>query len=308
MTPVRPPAEAEGPLSPRCAAFGLMRTPAAAAAPPWQAACGIGDTPDAGRRRGLRPTRARRPAPRPHALLPRARGHFGIQRMHYAAFPPDHLPRPAGPPAASPPRASFGPQGAVQGAADAASPDRPIGRAAKSTAGPSGAGPRRRPPDTKDAPGGAATPCPFCGGLGLPKKPVIDRLSGSSVSVGVASLHLVVDSSGEEYYKCHGCDMSFVFADREVETMLPGMMVDLSVAIRIKHYYGDGVSARDLLTRHRTATVRKVRGRLSFFSSRTARNELIVCFNCNGIRTFGSFRRRRGANGYYYTFEGLDRP
>lgn len=133
------------------------------------------------------------------------------------------------------------------------------------------------------------------------------RLSGSSVSVGAASLRLVVDSKGEEYYKCHGCDMSFVFADREIETMLPGMMVSLSVPIRIKHYYGGGVSARDLLTRHRTATVRKVRGRLSFFSSKTARNELVVCFNYNGVRTFGSFRRRRGDNGYYYTFEGLDR-
>ena len=300
MTPVRPPG----------AAFGRMRTPATAAAQPWQAACGIDDTLDAGRRRGPRPARARGPAPRRPSPPPRARGHFGMQRTNSFAMHPAHRPGPAGPPAAPPSRASSAPQGAPQGAAHAAPPGGPAGRSPKSLTEPNGEGPRGGPrgAGSATAPGGAATPCPFCGGLGLPKKPGIGRLSGSQVSVGVASLHLVVDSSGEEYYKCHGCDMSFVFADREVETMLPGMMVDLSVAIRIKHYYGDGVSARDLLTRHRTATVRKVRGRLSFFSSRTARNELIVCFNCNGIRTFGSFRRRRGANGYYYTFEGLDRP
>lgn len=179
--------------------------------------------------------------------------------------------------------------------------------------GPRGPGPHGEPPGARGslgappAPGEVPPLCPFCGGRGLPKKPGMGRLSGSSVSVGAASLRLVVDSKGEEYYKCHGCDMSFVFADREIGTMLPGMMVSLSVPIRIKHYYGGGVSARDLLTRHRTATVRKVRGRLSFFSSKTARNELVVCFNYNGVRTFGSFRRRRGDNGYYYTFEGLDR-
>lgn len=181
--------------------------------------------------------------------------------------------------------------------------------------GPSGseAGrPRAPPPDAggtplrPPAPEGAA-PCPFCGGVGLPKRPWGDRISGSSIGTDVASLRLVVDSSGEEYFKCHGCNTSFVFADREIGTILPGLRMRPRVPLLAKHYYGDGVSVHDLLTRHRTAIVRKIHGRLSFISARTARNELVVCLNYNGVRTFGSLRRRRGRNGYYYELRGLDR-
>ena len=152
-----------------------------------------------------------------------------------------------------------------------------------------------------------SAPCPFCGGVGLPKRPWGDRISGSSIGTDVASLRLVVDSSGEEYFKCHGCNTSFVFADREIGTILPGLRMRPKVALLAKHYYGDGVSVHDLLTRHRTAIVRKIHGRLSFISARTARNELVVCLNYNGVRTFGSLRRRRGCNGYYYELRGLDR-
>lgn len=228
-----------------------------------------------------------------------------MPRAPPGASSPAGRPRHAPSPAAPAPRLYHG----RRSGAYVAPQGETASRTPKSAGGPGEESPHGAPPNTKGtpAPEGAAAPCPFCGGFGLLKKPVIDRLSGSSVSVGVASLHLVVDSRGEEYYKCNGCNMSFVFADREIETMLPGMMVSLSVAFRIKHYYGGGVSARDLLTKHRTATVRKVRGRLSFFASRIAQNELVMCFNYNGIRTFGSFRRRRGDNGYYYTFEGLDR-
>lgn len=149
--------------------------------------------------------------------------------------------------------------------------------------------------------------CPFCGGRGLPRRPRLDRLSGSSVSIGPASLHLAVDSSGEEYFNCRGCDMSFVFAEREIATILSGLKMGPNIPILVKHYYGDGVAVRDLLTQHRTAMVRKVRAGLSFLSPSAVRNELVMCFNYNGIRTFGSFRRRRGSRGYYYTFEVLNR-
>lgn len=149
--------------------------------------------------------------------------------------------------------------------------------------------------------------CPFCGGRGLPRRPRLDRLSGSSVTIGPATLRLVVDTRGEEYFKCRGCDMAFVFAEREIETILAGLKMGPNIPILAKHYYGDGVTVRDLLTEHRTAMVRKVRSGLSFLSPSAVRNELVMCFNYNGIRTFGSFRRRRGGRGYYYTFEVLNR-
>lgn len=89
--------------------------------------------------------------------------------------------------------------------------------------------------------------------------------------------------------------------------MLPGMRMGQNIPLLVKHYYGDGVTVRALLTEHRTAMVRKVRSRLSFLSPSAARNELIMCFNHRAVRTFGSFRRRRGELGYYYTFEELNR-
>lgn len=149
--------------------------------------------------------------------------------------------------------------------------------------------------------------CPFCGGRGLPRRPGLGRLSGSSVTIGPASLRLAVDLGGEEYFECRGCGMAYVFAEREIGTMLPDMRMGLNIPILVKHYHGDGVTVRALLTEHRTAMVRKVRGSLSFLSPSTARNELVMCFNHGGVRTFGSFRRRRGERGYYYTFEELNR-
>ena len=306
MTASPQPAAAEGPLAARRAASGRMRIPASVSALPKQADCGIDGAPGASRRQEPCPPARGRMFRRP-VLPPSAPGHCFPGMPYTRPGAPDSADRQrhADPTAPPPPRPGYG----RRGAALAAPSGKPAGRAPKAPSGPGGAGPRGGPPDAKGAPAPerSPVPCPFCGGRGLPKKPGIDRLSGSSVSVGAASLRLVVDSKGEEYYKCHGCDMSFVLADREIETILPGMMVNLSVPIRIRHYYGGGVSARDLLTRHCAAAVRKARGRLSFFASRMAQNELVLCFNYNGIRTFGSFRRRRGANGYYYTFEGLDR-
>lgn len=149
--------------------------------------------------------------------------------------------------------------------------------------------------------------CPFCGGRGLPRRPGMDRLSGSSVSVGPASLHLAVDPKGERYYMCRGCNMAFVFAEREIETMLPGMIVGPNIPILVRHYYGDDTTVRALLTEHRTAMVRKVRGRLSLLAPVAAGSELVMCFRHKGVRTFGSFRRKRGDRGYYYAFEELNR-
>ena len=332
MTTSPQPAAAEGPLATRRAASGRMRILASVSARPRQAGYGIDGAPGASRRQEPRPPARGRLCRSPARPLC-APGHYFPGMQHTRPGAPDSANRqrhadPTAPPP-PPPRLGYVRRGVApatmaehakaaavnqlgyvrRGVAPATPSCKPAGRAPKAPGGPRGAGPHGGPPDATGAPAPGEVPplCPFCGGRGLPKKPGMGRLSGSSVSVGAASLRLVVDSKGEEYYKCHGCDMSFVFADREIGTMLPGMMVSLSVPIRIKHYYGGGVSARDLLTRHRTATVRKVRGRLSFFSSKTARNELVVCFNCNGVRTFGSFRRRRGDNGYYYTFEGLDR-
>lgn len=172
--------------------------------------------------------------------------------------------------------------------------------------------PKRRPAGIKSREAGprivpAPATCPFCGGLALPKRPALDRLSGSSLALGPASLSLAAGTGGEEYYACRGCGMAFVFAEREIETMLPGMEMDTNIPDLVEFYYGGGLTVRALLTEHRTAMVRKVRAGLSFLSPAAARSELIMCFNHRGVRTFGSFRRRRGGRGFYYTFEELNR-
>ena len=172
---------------------------------------------------------------------------------------------------------------------------------------------KRRPTGIKHRAAGpyymsGSVPCPFCGGRALPRRPGLERLSGSTITVGPASLNLAVGPSGEEYYSCRGCNMAFVFADRDIKALLPGLAVDSNIPTLISHYYGDGVSARDLLAEHSTAVVRKVRPSLSFLSPSAARNELVVCFNYRSVRTFGSLRRRKGKRGYrYYSFEELIR-
>ena len=224
--------------------------------------------------------------------------------------PAGHAPLPPPCPASPPARLWFSGRGGTAAAAPPPGPapaPAPAGRGGReggSRPASPGAG-DAAPPSPPDPEG--SFPCPFCGGVGLPKRPWGEHISGSSVGTDIATLRLVVDSKGEEYFKCHGCDMSFVFANREIGTILPDLKVRPKAAMRIKHYYGDGVSPLDLLTGHRTAIVRKIRGRMSIVTRKTARDELLVCFIYNGVRTYGTLRGRRGRNGYYYELRGLDR-
>lgn len=151
-----------------------------------------------------------------------------------------------------------------------------------------------------------ATPdtCPFCGGSSITREPLLDRLKELSIPVVGGSAR--TRKSGEEYLKCHGCTAEYVCAERDIKTIMNGLMVPKNIPVQIKHYYKAEIKVSNLLTRHRTAIVRKVDTRRSLLGVSAARNELIVCFRYRGVRTFGLFARktdhRRGA---HYVFEEL---
>lgn len=109
----------------------------------------------------------------------------------------------------------------------------------------------------------------------------------------------------ESYLRCHGCTMEFVRADRDVGNILAGLRVERRVAGRVRLYYGEGVTASDLLARHRTAMARKASRYRSLASVSVSKRELFVCFRRGGVRTFGSFVKKSSGGGEYYVFTEL---
>lgn len=177
------------------------------------------------------------------------------------------------------------------------------------TSPPSGTAPRPpappRPSDDTDN----ASKCPFCGGRADTKRPkldVIKKVGGSAYDFGG---FLETRRPKDSYYKCNGCTMEFVYAEREIESILAGLEVGSKIAGRIKRYYKVDIAAVDLLKNHRTAIVRKVNNHLSFISAHVVKDELIICFCYNQIRTCGTFvkKSRKPVNGDYYLFDKLNK-
>lgn len=146
--------------------------------------------------------------------------------------------------------------------------------------------------------------CPLCGGKTLKAVPLLDRIKkakGPAVGGSVS-----IRKSGEEYLKCNGCTAEFVPAERDIKVIMNGLMVKSNIPDQIKHYYGKAIKVYDLLTKHRTAIVRRVNVRRSLLGVSVAKKELIICFKYGGVRTFGSFIReadpRRGTR---YVFAEL---
>ena len=114
---------------------------------------------------------------------------------------------------------------------------------------------------------------------------------------------------GESYLWCNGCAIAYVPAERDIATILSGLRVERRVAYQTRCYYGEGPTPTGLLTRHRTAIVRRVNIRRSILSVSVARDELIACFLYGGVRTFGSLVKRDDGPGgtSRYTLRWLGR-
>ena len=150
--------------------------------------------------------------------------------------------------------------------------------------------------------------CPFCGGRPAKRGTALD---GVKIGFRAAGVEASIDAkgSGETYYRCNGCMIEYADAERDIETILRGLRVEHEVAYQIRAYYGDGPTATDLLTRHRTAIVRRAHRRRSVLSVSVDGGELIACFLYNGVRTFGTLARVDGGPGgtSHYVFRGLGR-
>ena len=139
----------------------------------------------------------------------------------------------------------------------------------------------------------AGDPCPFCGGRLHVKGPLAGRIKEAGVGIAGSGGSAKLRKSGDTYFTCNGCMMAFVDADRDIEGILHNLKAGANIAHRTRHFYGEGVSPRELLEDYRTAIVRKAHPQRSLLSVSLAKRELIICFSYNGIRTYGSFIRKR---------------
>ena len=147
------------------------------------------------------------------------------------------------------------------------------------------------PPDT----------CPICGATSIRRAPLLDRLK--ELGIPAVGGGFKTRKSGEEYLKCHGCGAEFVPIDRDIKTIMNGLVVQENVPDQIEHYYKKRIKVTDLLTRHRTAIIRRVNVKRSVLGVSAVKKELIICFMYRGVRTFGTFVRDRDPErGVHYVF------
>lgn len=157
-------------------------------------------------------------------------------------------------------------------------------------------------PDARTVP--ATETCPLCGGESIRRAPLLDRLKEAGVPAVGGSLK--TRKSGEEYLKCHGCTAEFVHAKRDVKTVMNGLVVQENVPAQILHYYKRQIKVPDLLTKHRTAIIRRVHAKRSLLAVSAAKKELIICFMHRGVRTYGTFVRKNDPErGAHYVFTEL---
>ena len=172
-----------------------------------------------------------------------------------------------------------------------------------------GYGPGHTTPSGRSDGASNAGKCPFCGGradIKRPKLDVIKKMSAEAYGLGGS---VETRRMSDIYYKCNGCTMEFVHAEREIESILVGLEIGEKVPNQIKRCYSGSVSAIDLLTEHRTAIVRKANNYLSFISAHIVKDEQMICFCYNNVRTYGTFvkKSKKSSNGDYYLFEKLNK-
>ena len=156
------------------------------------------------------------------------------------------------------------------------------------------AAPAVAPPDT----------CPICGGASIRRAPLLDRLK--ELGIPAVGGGFKTRKSGEEYLKCHGCGAEFVPINRDIKTIMNGLMVQKNVPDLIEYYYKRRIKVSDLLTRHRTAIIRRVNVKRSMLGVSASQKELIICFMYRGVRTFGTFVRKADPKrGAHYVFTEL---
>lgn len=126
----------------------------------------------------------------------------------------------------------------------------------------------------------------------LVKEPLAERVEEAEASIAGSGVRAKLRKSNDAYFTCNGCMKAFVDADRDIEGILRNLRSGANIAYRIKYFYGDEITPRELLEEHRTAIVRKANPRRSLLSVSLAKRDLIICFSYNGIRTYGSFARR----------------
>jgi len=157
--------------------------------------------------------------------------------------------------------------------------------------------------------------CPRCGGKPIIKNPYSDRVQEGGVGGGVSvfransNIKISPNPQKEEYYICNGCNLTYVGASMDFNLIIKHLGSQPNIAVLVQHYYGKGITLTDLITSYCTGIVRSYHSRLNFITSRLAKRTLYICFNCNGIRTFGILKRLDDVtNTYSYALTTLEVP
>jgi len=158
------------------------------------------------------------------------------------------------------------------------------------------------------------TPCPFCGGKPIRKLPYSDRVKKANTSLGIteasvnSGIEIDPNPDAEPHYKCNGCNRKYVDATMDINIIINNLQCEPIIVSQIFHHYGADISLTDLLTKYVVGVVRKPSHVFSFMAEKVSQRQLYVCFNCDGIRTFGTFIKETENKIEYYKMKMLGIP
>ncbi len=156
--------------------------------------------------------------------------------------------------------------------------------------------------------------CVFCGGRTIEKLPYSDRIKKVSAGGGVletssdGSVEIDPHPQKEPHYKCNGCNRKYVDAELDISIIINNLQCEPIISVQIYHYYQNGVTLTDLMTKYRTGIVRKPSHFFSPLSEKVAKRQLFICFNYNGRRTVGTFVKEKENDIEYYKMKMLGIP
>ena len=126
------------------------------------------------------------------------------------------------------------------------------------------------------------------------------RKSGALPNISTIDgiLELGTKKNSKRYFACSRCEIDYIPTKIDLELLLSNLQVKANVSVRLDYFY-PGLSLRELILNHRTGIVKKPDDSSSWVSKDLVKRQILMGFNINGVRTIGTFIRKKKTKNHY---------
>lgn len=149
--------------------------------------------------------------------------------------------------------------------------------------------------------------CPFCGNDGIVSfssyQELLDNWENQFPAIATPDGPIRISSNPrpKDFHKCCNCLMEFSFVDIDIDELLRNTSGEIEIRMLKDHHYPNGPTLCELISTYRTAIVKKPRHTSSYLSDDEINRMIIIPFNYEGVRTYGTFMQDKGSNTYRIT-------